>query len=178
MGMTPHLAPDKRRGNLFRQILTPATFSRKLEPDFNVNDNNNYKKSFFGLSPALKKRSILKQGNNNKGNALERIATNIQENSTNLNEPKEYYSHLFSQYLGEKKDKDETVKEKINNVKKVLFDEPMKIKEENEELEQTIICAKPNVQENSNSTSNIIKNNNHNNGGVIRELKRHKTLLI
>ena len=178
MGMTPHLAPDKRRGNLFRQILTPATFSRKLEPDFNVNDNNNYKKSFFGLSPALKKRSILKQGNNNKGNALERIATNIQENSTNLNEPKEYYSHLFSQYLGEKKDKDETVKEKINNVKKVLFDEPMKIKEENEELEQTIICAKPNVRENSNSTSNIIKNNNHNNGGVIRELKRHKTLLI
>ena len=179
MGMTPHLAPDKKRGNLFKQILTPATFSRKLELDFNINDNNNnYKKSFFGLSPALKKRSILKQGNNNKGNALEIIATNIQENSTNLNEPKEFYSHLFSQFLGEKKDKDETIKEKNNNVKKVLFEEPMKIKEENEELEQTIIYANPNLKENHNSTSNIIKNNHHNDNGVLRELKRHKTLLI
>ena len=85
---------------------------------------------------------------------------------------------MFSQFLGEKKDKDETIKEKNNNVKKVLFEEPMKIKEENEELEQTIIYANPNLKENHNSTSNIIKNNHHNDNGVLRELKRHKTLLI
>ena len=167
MSMTPNLTSDKKRGNLFRQILTPGSYASKHTSE--ITGNEGYKKSFFGLSPTLKKRQLVKTGTS-KENALDRITSNIQENSTNLNEPKEFYSNLFSQFLDEKKEEEE--KHQQGKDKNAQPNEQKKIAEDNEDFDQTII----NVL-NKNAT-NINLNANSTNNNVQQGLKRNKSLLI
>ena len=107
----------------------------------NLSLPDNFKKVFLKRKTS-KRNSVLSK---NEVNALERITSNIQENSSNLNEPKEFYANLFSQFLEEKNEEnvgDNKGKKGLIKKFSTFKDAPMGINEENEDLEQTVLAEK------------------------------------
>jgi hypothetical protein len=107
----------------------------------NLSLPDNFKKVFLKRKTS-KRNSVLSK---NEVNALERITSNIQENSSNLNEPKEFYANLFSQFLEEKNEEnvgDNKGKKGLLKKFSTFKDASMGINEENEDLEQTVLAEK------------------------------------
>jgi exonuclease VII large subunit len=112
-------------------------------------------------------------------NALERIASNIQENSTNLNEPREFYSNLFTQFLDSKNVNDNDNETEMKKL--ATFDRPLNIKEEteeSEELEHTLVKNQSKVNDFTHSVINHYTLPEHHEKKNYKNLRRNKTIVI
>ena len=174
IGMTPSLSPNKQKC-MFRNMLN-STLSNGHVTNPQVNES--YKKKLFGLSPKFKKKNSIAKGGA-PSNALERIASNIQENSTNLNEPREFYSNLFTQFLDSKNVNDNDNETEMKKL--ATFDRPLNIKEEteeSEELEHTLVKNQSKVNDFTHSVINHYTLPEHHEKKNYKNLRRNKTIVI